>query len=100
MRTTAEEMRRARAPDRRASSTAPTGPDRAVRPAAAASRRSTPTGQPFHDPEADAALFDALRDGLDAATVEVHEVDADINDPAFATAMADRLHELHPGGAE
>ena len=28
------------------------------------------------------------------AKVEVHEVDADVNDPAFATAMADRLHEL------
>jgi uncharacterized protein (UPF0261 family) len=26
--------------------------------------------------------------------VEVHEVDADVNDPAFARAMADRLHEL------
>ena len=25
---------------------------------------------------------------------EVHELDTDINDPAFATAMADRLHEL------
>jgi hypothetical protein len=26
--------------------------------------------------------------------VEVHERGEDINDPAFATAMADRLHEL------
>jgi uncharacterized protein (UPF0261 family) len=51
-------------------------------------------GQPFDDPEADAALFAALRDGVDASTVEVHEVDADVNDPAFATAMADRLHAL------
>jgi uncharacterized protein (UPF0261 family) len=51
-------------------------------------------GQPFHDAEADAALFAALREGLDASKVEVHEVDADVNDPAFATAMADRLHEL------
>ena len=32
--------------------------------------------------------------GIDTDRVEVHEVDADINDPAFATAMADRLHEL------
>jgi hypothetical protein len=31
--------------------------------------------------------------------VEVHEVDADVNDPAFATAMADRLHELIRAGA-
>jgi uncharacterized protein (UPF0261 family) len=51
-------------------------------------------GQPFYDAEADAALFSALREGVDASRVEVHEVDADVNDPAFATAMADRLHEL------
>jgi uncharacterized protein (UPF0261 family) len=51
-------------------------------------------GQPFHDAEADAALFAALREGLDTSKVEVHEVDADVNDPAFAIAMADRLHEL------
>jgi uncharacterized protein (UPF0261 family) len=51
-------------------------------------------GQPFHDAKADAALFEALREGIDASKVEVHEVDADVNDPDFATAMADRLHEL------
>ena len=51
-------------------------------------------GQPFHDAEADEALFAALREGVDPGKVEVHEVDADVNDPAFATAMADRLHEL------
>ena len=50
-------------------------------------------GQPFYDAEADAALFGALRETL-ADSVEVHEVDTDINDPAFAVAMADRLHEL------
>ncbi len=51
-------------------------------------------GMPFHDPEADAALFGALREGVDTDRVEVCEVDADVNDPAFATAMADRLHAL------
>jgi uncharacterized protein (UPF0261 family) len=51
-------------------------------------------GQPFHDAEADEALFAALREGIDSDRVEVHEVDADVNDPAFAVAMADRLHEL------
>jgi uncharacterized protein (UPF0261 family) len=51
-------------------------------------------GQPFRDAEADDALFAALRDGVDTSKVEVHEVDADVNDEAFATAMADRLHEL------
>jgi uncharacterized protein (UPF0261 family) len=51
-------------------------------------------GQPFRDAEADEALFGALREGIDSSKVEVHEVDADVNDPAFASAMADRLHEL------
>jgi uncharacterized protein (UPF0261 family) len=51
-------------------------------------------GQPFHDPEADEALFGTLRELVDTTTVEVHELDADVNDPAFALAMADRLHEL------
>jgi len=51
-------------------------------------------GQPFRDAEADEALFATLREGIDRDRVEVHEVDADVNDPAFATAMADRLHEL------
>ena len=36
-------------------------------------------GQPFHDPEADAALFEALRAGL-GADVEVIEIDLHIND--------------------
>jgi uncharacterized protein (UPF0261 family) len=50
-------------------------------------------GQVFHDPEADAALLEGLRETL-GANVEVHELDTDVNDPAFASAMADRLHEL------
>ena len=50
-------------------------------------------GEPFHDPEADEALFARLREELDPS-VDVRELDADINDPAFATAMAARLHEL------
>jgi uncharacterized protein (UPF0261 family) len=49
-------------------------------------------GQPFHDPEADEALFDALREGIDRERVELVELDCNINDEAFATAMADRLH--------
>jgi uncharacterized protein (UPF0261 family) len=50
-------------------------------------------GQVFYDPEADAALLEGLHETL-GPRVEVHELDADINDPAFALAMADRLHEL------
>ena len=48
-------------------------------------------GQVFFDPEADAALFDALRETLDPS-VDVRELDTDLNDPAFARAMADTLH--------
>lgn len=48
-------------------------------------------GQPFHDPDADAALFAALREGLAGTAVELHELDLDVNDPGFAAAMADRL---------
>ena len=47
-------------------------------------------GQPFHDPEADAALFAALREGL-SGDVELVELDCNVNDEAFAIAMADKL---------
>jgi uncharacterized protein (UPF0261 family) len=54
-------------------------------------------GQPFHDPEADAALFDALREGLDGSQVELIELDNNINDEEFAIAMADKLDEYLGG---
>ncbi|HET9102638.1 MAG TPA: Tm-1-like ATP-binding domain-containing protein [Solirubrobacteraceae bacterium] len=50
-------------------------------------------GQPFHDPEALTALRDGLAETLQDG-VEVHEIDAAINDDAVADAMAQRLHEL------
>lgn len=50
-------------------------------------------GQPFHDPVADTALFAALRDGL-RADIRVRELDAHINDPEFAHALADELLAL------
>jgi uncharacterized protein (UPF0261 family) len=53
-------------------------------------------GGPFADPAADAALRAGLREGL-APHVEVHEIDAHINDPAFAEAMAARLDEFLGG---
>lgn len=49
-------------------------------------------GQPFRDLEADWALITAIREHL-APTVELRALDTDINDPQFALAMADRLHE-------
>jgi uncharacterized protein (UPF0261 family) len=48
-------------------------------------------GQPFHDPEADAALFDALREGLSGSSVELVELEANVNDEEFADAMVDKL---------
>ncbi|MGI9239915.1 MAG: Tm-1-like ATP-binding domain-containing protein [Verrucomicrobiales bacterium] len=47
-------------------------------------------GQPFHDAEADAALFSAIRENL-SDSVELLEIDAEINDPAFADACASAL---------
>jgi len=50
-------------------------------------------GGPFHDADADEALFTALRDGL-GDNVECMSSSSTSNDPAFADAMADRLHEM------
>jgi uncharacterized protein (UPF0261 family) len=59
-------------------------------------------GGPFYDPAADAALIGALRENI-GKNVEVREMDANINDPEFATAMAAKLDEYmaarpRPGG--
>ncbi|MFC7338771.1 Tm-1-like ATP-binding domain-containing protein [Haloferula chungangensis] len=48
-------------------------------------------GQPFHDPDADEALFCAIREH---ANVEVCEFDEEINSAAFAKACAEKLLEL------
>jgi uncharacterized protein (UPF0261 family) len=48
------------------------------------------SGQPFHDPEADQALFDALRSNL-RADIPVVELDNAINDPPFAEACTREL---------
>jgi uncharacterized protein (UPF0261 family) len=53
-------------------------------------------GGPFFDPDADAALLAGLHETL-GPTVEVYEVDAHVNDPAFAIAMAGRLDEFLGG---
>ena len=47
-------------------------------------------GQPFHDPAANAALFQALREHT-RPEVELVELDLHINDPAFAEAAVDHL---------
>lgn len=48
-------------------------------------------GGVFYDPEADQALFDALRQGLEPR-IDLVEMEAAINDPVFGRAMAERLY--------
>ncbi|MDK2785162.1 MAG: hypothetical protein PWR11_1028 [Bacillota bacterium] len=55
-------------------------------------------GKPFYDPEADAALFDALRDNL-RPEIRLVELDNHINDPEFALTMAKILEELMAKGS-
>jgi len=50
-------------------------------------------GQPFHLPDADAALFGAIRQNINPP-VELVELDMHINDPEFAAAIADKLLEM------
>ena len=57
-------------------------------------------GQPFHDPAANAVLFQTFRERL-RAPVRIIELDLHINDPAFADAAAELLLEQigAPGAA-
>lgn len=48
-------------------------------------------GKPFWSPEADAALFEAVRKNLDRRKVDLVELDCNLNAPEFAEAMAERL---------
>lgn len=48
-------------------------------------------GQPFYDPDADRAMFDAIRS---TATVKLIEIDAHINDPDFAQRAASELIDM------
>ena len=66
-----------------------TGPMSVLLPTRAISIISA-QGQPFHDAAADAALFSAIKDNV-SSDVEVIEVDAEINDSAFAAACAKTL---------
>lgn len=55
-------------------------------------------GKPFYDPEADAALFDALREHL-RPEIRLVELDNHINDPEFALTMAKILEDLMAKGS-
>lgn len=50
-------------------------------------------GQPFHDPEADQALFEAIRANV-RRDIPVIELDAEINAPEFAAAAVRELRRL------
>ena len=88
MRTTAEECAEL---GRRiaAKLSAATGPVALFVPLGGVSMIDAP-GQPFHDPAADAALFEALRSGV-GDNVELVELDCNVNDEQFADAMVERL---------
>ena len=92
MRTTPEECARARPPDR-AKALGRDGTDGAVRPAEGRldDRGRGPAVPRSRRPTRRCSGRCARRS---RESVEVHEVDTDVNDPAFAIAMADRLHEL------
>ncbi len=47
-------------------------------------------GEDFYDPEADRALFDALREGIDD-DIDLLELETDINDEEFAETIAGKL---------
>ena len=51
-------------------------------------------GEPFRDAAADDRLFQSVRDGVRGGSVRLEELDLDVNDPAFADALVDRLHDL------
>lgn len=54
-------------------------------------------GQPFHDPEADAALFDAIERGFRPTDRRrLLRLPHHINDPAFAAAVVDAFRGLTP----
>ena len=67
------------------------GPTTVVLPLGGISAIAT-EGGPFFDSEADAALFSAIRTGLEGSGVPLLELDTDINSPVFAEAIANQLH--------
>lgn len=70
------------------------GPVRFLLPLRGVSAIDAP-GQPFHDPEADEALFAAIRQGwIEAPGRRLVEIDANVNDPEFAEALAAAFREI------
>lgn len=70
------------------------GPVRFLLPLKGVSAIDAP-GQPFHDPEADSALFETIRSGwLAAPNRRLIELDTHINDPAFAEALVQNFLQI------
>jgi len=69
-----------------------TGPSAVLLPLGGCSSYEQPGG-PYLDPEADAAMFDAIRSTLRPG-IPCREIDANVNDPAFADATAETFLEL------
>ena len=69
------------------------GPVRLLLPLHGLSMLDAP-GQPFHDPAADAALFDTLQRAFVAsATHQIQMLPLHINDPLFASALAQAVRD-------
>jgi uncharacterized protein (UPF0261 family) len=99
MRTTAEENRKAGAwlveKLNRSS-----GPVRLLLPEGGVSMLDA-LGQPFHDPEADAALFAAIEATFrPSASHRITRLPCHINDPAFAAAIVDEVRHVLSGARE
>ena len=93
MRTTPEECRRiGEALARKVG--AATGPTAVLLPLRGVSAIDQ-EGEVFHDPTADASLFEAIRTGLAGfPAIEVTALDCHINDPVFGEAAAEKLLSL------
>jgi uncharacterized protein (UPF0261 family)/ABC-type branched-subunit amino acid transport system ATPase component len=73
------------------------GPVRFLIPEGGVSLYDRP-GQPFHDPEADAALFQAIAETLRVTSNRaLLRLPCNINDPAFAEALVASLREISRG---
>ncbi len=73
-----------------------TGPVRFLIPEGGVSALDA-SGQPFHDPAADRALFEAFTGRFqETASRRLIRLPHNINDPAFAQAAVDALEEINP----
>lgn len=72
-----------------------TGPTAVLLPLGGLSKYEAPGG-PYVDPDADGALFAAIRAGLRDG-IELRELDANVNDPVFADAAVETFVRLWTG---